>query len=90
MKEIEMTNQHDPVVIPFKQLKHGAIYQLKSHEDETFIEARCNICPRGEEVWFTDKNGKYHSGSPVKLIGNSDSTFINHDCLPEADDDCID
>ncbi|AIW22395.1 MULTISPECIES: hypothetical protein [Vibrio] len=68
--------------IPFRDLKHGAIYKVlvtNYGEPDILEEARCNICSEGQEVWFTSKNGEEIAGKPVELISMWDSTFRNND-----------
>ncbi|WP_210499463.1 hypothetical protein [Vibrio crassostreae] len=71
------TNQTE--IIPNTQLKHGAIYKLKVSWGSGYLDCRCNICPSGDEIWFTDKFGKEQTGEPIKLLRNDDKSFVNRD-----------
>ncbi len=72
-----MTSFSEP--LPFRQLKHGAIYRLNTDWGSGHLEARCNISPDGDEIWFTDKTGKEQGGEPVEWLRDSDTTFRHRD-----------
>lgn len=56
------------------KLVHGAIYRMT-----TDLNARCNICYQGTEIWFTDKIGRLVGGNPIQLIKSTDSNYKNND-----------
>ncbi|MCY9861448.1 hypothetical protein OTK49_02805 [Vibrio coralliirubri] len=60
------------------KLIHGAIYELDlSYQGNA--EGRCNISSDGDEVWFTDRNGREVVGNAVKLLRVTDNSFSNND-----------
>jgi len=61
-------------MIHSSHLVHGAIYRMT-----TGLNARCNICYQGTEIWFTDKSGKLVGGNPIQPIKSTDNNYKNND-----------
>ena len=53
-------------MIDMQDLKDGEFYLFKPYVGH-MTKAKCNISPRGDEVWFTDKNNSEVAGRAIKL-----------------------